>query len=83
MLTDGISQSILDFSLHGEEGKRSDKPQGLSKKQANSRYTKERSEDERIAKRSSEYLASKIETAISMLKRSICIFRRIPVQHFR
>ena len=69
--TDGISQSILDFSLHGEEGKRSDKPQGLSKKQANSRYTKERSEDERIAKRSSEYLASKIETAISMLKRSI------------
>ena len=69
--TDGISQSILDFSLHGEKGKRSDKPQGLSKKQANSRYTKERSEDERIAKRSSEYLASKIETAISMLKRSI------------
>ena len=69
--TDGVSQSILDFSLHGEEGKRSDKPQGLSQKQANSRYTKERSEDDRIAKRSAEYLASKIETAISMLKRSI------------
>ena len=34
------------------------------------RYAKERSEDERIAKRSSEYLASKIEP-ISMLKRSI------------
>lgn len=69
--TDGVSQFLLDFSLHGEEGKRSDKPQGLSKKQADSRYTKERSEDDRIAKRSSEYLASKIETAISMLKRSI------------
>ena len=69
--TDGVSQFLLDFSLHGEEGKRSDKPQGLSRKQADARYSKERSEDERIAKRSAEYLASKIETAISMLKRSI------------
>ena len=30
--TDGVSQSILDFSLHAEKGKYSDKPQGLSKK---------------------------------------------------
>ena len=43
----------------------------MSKKQAEARYCKEHSEDERIAKRSSEYVASKIETAISMLKRSI------------
>lgn len=69
--TDGVSQSILDFSLHGEEGKCSNKPQGLSKKQAGARYSKERSEAERVAKRSTEYLASKIDTAISMLKRSI------------
>lgn len=69
--TDGVSQFLLDFSLHGEEGRRSDRPQGLSKKQAEARYCKEHSEDERIAKRSSEYFASKIETAISMLKRSI------------
>lgn len=69
--TDGVPQFLLDFSLHGEAGKRSDKPQGLSKKQADSRYVKEHSEDERISKRSAEYLASKIETAISMLKRSI------------
>ena len=41
------------------------------KKQAEARYCKEHSEDERIAKRSSEYFASKIETDISMLKRSI------------
>ena len=70
-LTDGVSQFLLDFSLHGEKGKQSDKPQGLSKKQAESRYTKEHSEDERIAKRGKEYLASKIDTAISMLRRSI------------
>lgn len=36
-----MSQFLLDFSLHGEEGKRSDKPQGLSKKQAEARYRKE------------------------------------------
>jgi hypothetical protein len=35
------------------------------------RYIIERSDDERIVKRSTEYLASIIETAISMLKRSI------------
>ena len=70
-LTDGVSQFLLDFSLHGEKGKQSDKPQGLSKKQAESCYTKEHSEDERIAKRGKEYLASKIDTAISMLRRSI------------
>ncbi len=64
--TDGVSQSILDFSLHGEEGKCSNKPQGLSKKQAGARYSKERSEAERVAKRSTEYLASKIDTAISV-----------------
>ena len=69
--TDGVSQFLLDFSLHGEEGKWSDKPQGLSKKQAKARYSKEHSDDERITKRTAEYLASKIETAISMLKRSI------------
>lgn len=69
--TDGVSQFLLDFSLHGEEGKRSDKPQGLSKKQTEARYCKEHSEDERIVRRSAEYFASKIETAISMLKRSI------------
>ena len=70
-LTDGVSQFLLDFSLHGEEGKQSDRPQGLSKKQAESRYIKERSEDERIVKRGKEYLSSKIDTAISMLRRSI------------
>lgn len=69
--TDGVSQFLLDFSLHGEEGKQSGKPQSLSLKQLESRYTKEHSEDECIAERSAEYLESEIKTAISMLKRSI------------
>ena len=64
---DGVSQFLLDFSLHEEEGKRSDKPQGLSKKQTKARYCKEHSRDECIARRNTEYFASKIETAISML----------------
>lgn len=66
-----MSQFLLDFYRHEEEGKRSDMSQSLSKKQADSHYTKEHSEDKRIAKRCAEYLASKIETAISMLKHSI------------
>ena len=65
--TDDISQFLPDFSLHGEKEKRSDKPQGLSKKQKEERYNRKYSEDERSA----EYFASKIETAISMLKSSI------------
>ncbi len=35
--TDGVSQSMIDFSLHGEEGKVPGKPQGLTKKQSSAR----------------------------------------------
>ena len=70
--TDGVSLFLLDISLHGEEGKRSDKPQGLSsKKQTEDRYCKGYSEDEHIVRSNAEYFASNIETAISMFKRSI------------
>ena len=69
-LTDGVSY-LFDFSLHGEEEKRGDRPQGLSRKQVGTRYCKGHSEDEHIARRSAKYFASKIETAISMLRRSI------------
>ena len=30
MLSDGVSQLLLDFSLHGEEGKDKQKVQGLT-----------------------------------------------------
>lgn len=69
--TDGVFQFLLDFSLHREEGKWSDKPQSLSKRQKDARYSKEHSEDERIAKRSAEYFTSQIATVICMFKRSI------------
>ena len=43
--TDGKTQTILDFSFHGEEGRNPEKPQGMSKKQLAQRYSKERPED--------------------------------------
>ena len=70
-LTDGVSQFLLDFSLHGEEGKKKGRPQGLSIKEAGARYAKPHSEYERISGRSEEYLQSKISTAIKMLRRAI------------
>lgn len=39
MLSDGVSQLFLDFSLHGEEGKDKQKVQGLTAKQRKARYT--------------------------------------------
>lgn len=69
--TDGVSQFLLNFSLHGEEGKRSNCPQGFFPKQAEFRCCMEHSNDEQIAGRSAEYLILKIKTTISMFKRSI------------
>lgn len=68
---DVVYQFLLAFSLHREEGKRSDIPQGLSKKQAEGRYRKEHLDDVRIAIRTAECLANKIEIVIGILKRSI------------
>ena len=39
MLSDGVSQIFLDFSLHGEEGKNKQKVQGLTAKQRKARFT--------------------------------------------
>ena len=41
MLSDGVSQLFLDFSLHGEEGKDKQKVQGLTAKQRKIRYTED------------------------------------------
>ncbi|MDD6494043.1 MAG: hypothetical protein PUF55_05235 [Bacteroidales bacterium] len=40
-LSDGMSQLFLDFSLHGEEGRKPDKKQGLTDKQRKARYSKD------------------------------------------
>ena len=40
--TDGKTQTMLDFSLHGEEGKNPEKKQGLTDKQRKARFNKKR-----------------------------------------
>jgi hypothetical protein len=69
--TDGKTQTMLDFSLHGEEGKNREKPQGLTSKQRKARFTKERTEDSPTACRMSEYRQSKIDRSIEMVKLAI------------
>lgn len=65
--TDGKTQTVLDFSLHGEDGKNPDCPQGLTKKQKEERYSKVRTSDSAVSARISEYFESKLES----LKRHI------------
>ena len=65
LYNDGKSIFGVDFSLHGEPGKRQD--YGLTKKQRNSQFKKKN----RInTKRIEEYTTSKIKVAIQMLKRA-------------
>jgi len=69
--TDGKTQTVLDFSLHGEEGKHPEKPFGMTKKQRDKQYSKVREETEAVHKRIGEYTQSKIEKAIEMVNHAI------------
>lgn len=69
--TDGKTQTFIDFTLQGEMGKRPAKPQGLSQKESDARYSKERDAKSRAAKRADEYFVSKLENTIRMIKRAI------------
>lgn len=71
LFTDGKTQTFVDFTLKGEMGKKPAKPQGLSQKQFDARYGKERDTDSRAAKRSEEYFQSKMDNLIRMVKRAI------------
>ena len=71
MRTDGKTQTMLDASLHGEEGKNKQKKQGLTQKQIDARYSKEREQDSRAQKRVDEYFASKLDNLIKMIKRAL------------
>lgn len=71
MRTDGKTQTVLDFSLHGEEGQNPDKPQGLTKKQRDKRYTKNRTEDCETGKRIKEYTTSKLDCLMNQVKEAI------------
>ena len=70
MLSDGVSQLFLDFSLHGEEGKDKQKVQGLTAKQRKARYTGDH-EGQAVKERVDEYLMKKTDKAIDMVKYAI------------
>ncbi len=69
--TDGRTQTVLDFSLHGEEGSRPEKPFGMTREQRGKQYRRERKETEAVQERIEEYTQKKIQKAIDMVRRAI------------
>lgn len=70
--SDGRSQQVLEFSLHGEKGKSESKEQGLTKRQRECRYSNsKRDSKSHGAKRMEEYFKSKGEKLIDMVKKAI------------
>ena len=69
--TDGKTQTMLDFSLHGEEGKNPEKIQGLTSKQRNARFCTVRDEKSVVNTRIREYKQSKIERSIEMVRHAM------------
>jgi len=66
---DGLSFIPLDFSLHNERGKK--KNYGMSLKQRQERFSKERSADSQGAKRKKELRHKKTHQALKMIKRAV------------
>jgi hypothetical protein len=69
--SDGRTQMMLDASLHGEKGRIEGKEQGLTAKQRQARYNRERDAESHIAKRKDEYFMSKGAKLMEMVKRAI------------
>ena len=69
--TDGMTQTFVDFTLQGEMGKKAAKPQGLTQKESEARFNKERDVDSRATKRMDEYFESKLDNTIRQVKRAI------------
>ena len=70
LLSDGMSQLFLDFSLHGEEGRKPDKKQGLTDKQRNERFSSDYT-GQSVEVRIKEYTMKKTDKAIDMVKYAI------------
>jgi len=68
--TDGRTQMLVDFTLQGEEGRVKSKPQGLSQKDIDARFNKERNPDSKVEKRKDEYFEDKISNMKRMLNRT-------------
>lgn len=69
--SDGTSQYVLDASLHGEKGKVEGKEQGLTAKQREDRYSRERDKDSHTTKRLEEFFMGKGEKLLEMVRRAI------------
>ena len=69
--SDGRTQFMLDFSLHGEKGKIEGKEQGLTSEQRKGRYERERDRDSHMAKRKDEYFMCKGKKLLDMVKNAI------------
>ena len=69
--SDGRSQFVVDFSIHGEKGKTDGKEQGLTARQRERRYNRKRDSDCQTEKRKEEYFVSKLERLKSMVKDAI------------
>lgn len=65
--TDGRTQMLIDFTLLGEEGRVSSRPQGLSKKDIEARFKKVRDAESKVEKRKEEYFQDKISSMKKML----------------
>lgn len=68
--TDGRTQTLVDFTLQGEEGRVATKPQGLSKKDIEARFSKARDKESKVERRKEEYFRSKIDNMKAMLNRA-------------
>ena len=70
LLSDGLSQLFLDFSLHGEEGRKPNKKQGLTDKQRSERFSADYT-GQSVEERIKEYNMKKTDKAIEMVKYAI------------
>lgn len=70
MLTDGKSQTFIDASLHGEEGKTPGKKQGLTAKEQAKRLSKDHT-GQTSQSRVEDYWKKKTDKMLEMLRRAI------------
>lgn len=70
MLTDGKSQTFIDASLHGEDGKSSGKKQGLTAKEQARRLCKDHT-GQTSQSRIEDYWKKKTDKMLEMLRRAI------------
>lgn len=68
-VTDGTSQMILDFAILSEKGKKGN--YGMSHRELQQRFTKERDKDSALQERLNEYYQKKTDLMISMIRRAI------------